>query len=145
MTAKDREPGAELDQVRVVRDVGARGAEMNHAAGRRCRVGERVHVRHHVVAETLLVRGHGLEIDVVQVGPHVIDRGLRHVGAQGALGFGEGEPHPPPEPVPRLGRPQRRHLRRRVAFSQRRGVARVTLRRYRAVGRRAHCMLKSVV
>ena len=65
--AQQPEPALHLDQVGVVGDVRARRAEVDHAARRRRRLAERVHVRHHVVPEAPLVLGDLREVDVVEV------------------------------------------------------------------------------
>jgi hypothetical protein len=101
---------------------------------RRRRVAERVHVRHHVVAESPLVRRDLLEVDVVEMGLHLRDRlvGDRH--AEALLGLGEREPEAPPQPVPHLRRPQLEHRPGGVALGERRRIAIV----------RRHRMKKSV-
>ena len=59
---------AHQDQVGVVGDVAARGAQVNDRPGSGAQVAVGVHVGHHVVPQLLLVSGGGGEIDVVDVG-----------------------------------------------------------------------------
>ena len=137
-TTEDLESRPKLDQVGVIGDVGARRTQVDDPPGGRRDISEGVHVRHDVVAKPLLVAGDGREVDVVEVSAHVVDRGLRHVGSQRALRFGEREPDPAPPSVPRLGRPERHHLGRRVSLGQWGGVARLAVCRRRAARWRAH-------
>ena len=67
LPAQDGQSGAELDQVGVVGDIGARRAEMNHAPRGGRGICEGVHMRHDVVPEPLLVSRHRLEIDIVEM------------------------------------------------------------------------------
>lgn len=46
---------------------------MNDARSLRTAVAERVHVSHHVVPQALLLRSRHLEVNVAQVGPHLLD------------------------------------------------------------------------
>ena len=92
-------------------------------------VAERVHVRHHVVAEAALVHGHRLEVDVVEVRAHLRERFVRNGHAEPLLRLREREPEPAPEPVPHLRRPQLQHRLRGVALGERRRVA--VVRRHR--------------
>ena len=72
--AQQLEPAPHEDQVGVVGDVRARRAEVDERLRRRRDVAERVDVRHHVVAEAPLVRGDGVEVDVVEVRAHLRER-----------------------------------------------------------------------
>jgi len=108
-----------LDQVAVVRDERAGGAEVNDATRRRRRLSEGVHVRHHVVAESLLVFCDLREMDVVEMQLHLGDGFRRNVHAEVALGLREREPQTPPEPVPCLRRPKREHRCRGVTLGER--------------------------
>ena len=81
----ERQALAHLDEVRVVRDVGRRGAPVDDAARRGRRRAEDAHVGHDVVPRRLLFLRRRLEIDV------------REVARASARG-------PPPE----IGRPSRR-------------------------------------
>jgi hypothetical protein len=74
-----------------------------------------VDVGHHVVAEPLLVAPHRVQVDVVQVGAHLSERGIGNVEAEALLLLGQGEPQAAPDAGPLLGTPQALHHGRRVA------------------------------
>ncbi len=134
LAAQQIEAAPHEDEVGVVGHERAGRAEMDELPGRRGHVAECVDVRHHVMTVAPLVGGHGLEIDVVEVGPHLGDRlgGDRH--AERLLRLGQGQPEPAPEAVARIRSPQLQHRPRCVAFGQRRGV----------LIRRGHRISKSV-
>src|SRR5687767_3550229 len=62
------------NQVRVVRDVGTRRAEMYERLCRGCGVTESVKVGHHVVTEASFVCSDRVEIDTVESSAHLLDR-----------------------------------------------------------------------
>ena len=84
------------DQVGVVGDVGARRAQMNERPRRRRLLAQMVDVRHHVVADPLLVLRRTLQVGVVQVGAQLRERLLRDIEAELALGLHQRQPEPPP-------------------------------------------------
>ena len=65
------QPVAHDDQVGVVGDERAGGAEVEERPRGRRLVAEGVDVGHHVVPEAALVAGRGGEVGVVEVGPHL--------------------------------------------------------------------------
>ena len=76
---RGREPErlAHEQRVGVVGDVAGRRAEVDHAARRGRGVAVGVDVRHHVVAEALLVARGRLEVDVAHRVPQRVDLGFR--------------------------------------------------------------------
>ncbi|MPN60940.1 hypothetical protein SDC9_208673 [bioreactor metagenome] len=64
---------AHLDKFGVVGDVAAGGAEVNDRHRLGAERAEHMDMAHHIVPELLLLGGGGLEIDVVEVGPHLIE------------------------------------------------------------------------
>ena len=70
------EPFAHQDEVGVVGDVRARRAEVDEGARRRGLLAQVVDVRHHVVADPLLVLRDTLEIGVVQMRAQLRERAL---------------------------------------------------------------------
>ena len=90
------------------------------AAGRD--VAERVDVRHHVVPEATLVRGDGVEVDVVEVRAHLRDRLVGNRHAELLLGLGEREPERRQSPWRVRGDQSSSIASRRVALGERRGV-----------------------
>ncbi len=94
-----------------------------NAARRRRRLAERVHVRHHIVAEAPFELARGLEVDVVEMRAHLRQPFVGDGGdAELSLRLGEREPQPAPERVAPLRRPERDHRARGVAFGERRRV-----------------------
>ena len=86
------QPFAQQQQIGVVGHVAACGAQVDDRHGRGAGVAVGVDVGHHVVAEFPLVAGRGLKVDVVHVGPKLVD----------LLG---GDRPGPVRPRPRPGRP----------------------------------------
>ena len=113
------EPTAHLDQIGIIRDEGARRAEMDHAASRRRRVAEQMDMRHHVMAKTPFILRRLGEINVVEMFPHVRYRGGGDIDAQFPFGLRKRQPEAAPESMPRLRRPERDHRRRGVALGER--------------------------
>ncbi len=134
LRAQQLEAAAHQQEVGVVGDVRARGAEMNERARRRRHIAERMNVGHDVVAEAALVLGHALEVEVVEVGAHLGDRLVGDLHPERSLGLGQREPQRPPERMPRLWRPDLQHRARRIALGERRRVPRAI----------RHRMMKSV-
>ena len=130
---QEPEPVAHDQQVGVVGDERAGGAEVQERPGRGRLLAEGVHVRHHVVPEAALVPGRGGEIGVVQVGPHLGQRLLGNGEAQLALRFRQGQPEPAPQADAVRLAPERLHRGRGVAGAQRRAPAVVAHRKTRSV------------
>jgi hypothetical protein len=124
---------AHHDQIGVVGDERAGGAEVEEGSGRGRLVGEGVHVGHHVVPETPLVAGGRGEVGVVQVGAHLRQRLVGDGQPELPLRFGQGQPQPPPQSDAVRLAPQQLHRGRRVAGAQRRGPALVAHRNTRSV------------
>ena len=112
---QDLHPLPHQQEIGVVRDVGARGAEVQERPRRRRLLAQEMDVRHHVVAQALLVLRRAVEIRVVEVGAQL---------AQGVVGDGEpqlllalhqGEPQATPQTDAASLAPQRLHRRRGVA------------------------------
>jgi hypothetical protein len=61
---------------------------MNERLGGRRDFAERMHVRHHVVAKASLIRSDCIEVDIVEVLAHLIDRFDRNGNSEIALSFG---------------------------------------------------------
>ena len=119
---QQRHPLPHLEKIAVVGDEAARGAEVDDAAGRGGAVPEGVDVRHHIVLEARLVAGDGVEVDVVEVRPHLGERLVGNGHAKRLLRLREGEPETAPEAVTGLWAPEREHRRGGVAFGERRAV-----------------------
>ena len=77
-----------------------------------------VHVRHHVVAQLLLQRGHAVPVEGVAVLLELFDLRLGHREAELLLGRGEADPEVPPRAVPGARREQASHVLARVAFDE---------------------------
>jgi hypothetical protein len=105
----EAEAVAHHQQVGVVGDEGAGGAEVDHLARRLGLVAEGVHVRHDVVAKAALVLRRDLEVGVVEVRAHGHQRRLGDVDAQLPLALGQGEPQAAPQADAVLLPPQRLH------------------------------------
>ena len=114
---------AHQQQIGVVGDVRAGGAEVQVAPRRRRLLAQVVDVGHDVVTQTLLVLGGAVEIGVVQMGAELLERGRRNVQPQLALRLHQGEPQPAPQPDAPALAPQRLHRGRGVARRERRDVA----------------------
>ena len=95
-----REPVAHEDQVGVVGDERAGGAEVDERPRRRRLVAEGVDVRHHVVPEPALVRAAAAR-STSSRWARIWASASSGIGeAELALGLGEREPEPAPEPDP---------------------------------------------
>ena len=134
LPAQELEAAPHQDQIGVVGDESTRRAIVNEGARGRGNIGEGVDVRHHIVSEPTLVRAHDVEVDVVDVRPHLGERVIGDRYAELLLRFGECEPELSPKRVAHPRRPQLEHGPRRVALGKRRRVP---------VGR-AHRIAKSV-
>ena len=127
------QPFAHDDEVGVVGDERAGGAEVQVRPRGRRLVAEGVDVGHDVVAEAALVARGGSEVGVVQVGPHLRQRLVGDVEPQLALGLGQRQPEPAPEADPVRLAPEGLHRRRGVAGAERRAPAVVGHRNTRSV------------
>ena len=65
---------------------------MDDARGLRADVAERADVRHHVVAQPVLILGGAVEIDIVEMRAHFLELLVRDGQAQLLLALGEREP-----------------------------------------------------
>src|SRR5690625_4788435 len=87
-----------LYQLSVVGHEGARRSEVDHTArlGRDLTI--EMDMRHHIVAESPLELCRPLEIDLIPVAPHRLDRLLRDRQPELPLCLGERDPEPTPRP-----------------------------------------------
>ena len=109
-------------EVGVVGDVRAGGAEVEEGPRGGSLLAEVMDVRHHVMAQPLLMLGGALQVHVVQVGAQLRERLIGNVEAELLLRLHQREPQAPPQPdAPPLA-PQRLHRRRGVALRQGRVV-----------------------
>ena len=108
------------EHVGVVGDERAGGAEVEVRPRRRSLFAERVHVRHHVVAEPLFECGSGVEVGVVEMRAHRVESRTGDGHPELLLGLGEREPDPAPLTDPMRLAPQALHRRRCVARGERR-------------------------
>ena len=90
------QPLAHDQEVGVVGDVGARGAEVQVGPGGRRLVAQRVDVGHHIVPQAFLVLHRPVEVDVVEVGAHLGGGIGRDREPELLFGFQQGEPEPAP-------------------------------------------------
>jgi hypothetical protein len=123
LAAKQFHAPAHENQVRVVRDVGARCPVVDEAARRGSNVAERMDVRHHVMPKPTLVGRDHIEIDVVEVRPHLRDRLVGNRNTELLFRFGEREPQLPPQTMSLCRRPELQHRFRCVSLGERRRVA----------------------
>src|ERR1700737_2570645 len=121
-TANQVQSTTHQDEIRIVSDVGAGGTQMDERLCLGCDISKSVHVRHHVVAKALLVLGHRVEVDVVEVRLHLANRLFGNRYAQLTLRFGEREPQSTPQAVTGCRRPKLKHRRRRISLSERRAI-----------------------
>ncbi len=124
---------AHHDEIRVVGDERAGGAEVEEGPGGGRLIGVGVHVRHHVVAVAALVAGRGGEVHVVQVRPKLRDGLIGDRETELALRLREREPEPAPQADAVRLAPETLHGGRRVARAERRGPALVAHRNTRSV------------
>src|SRR5690606_35164858 len=110
-------------QISVVRYESAGGTEVDERLGCGRRVSERVHVCHHIVPEATLVSCYSVEVYVIQMSAHLVDRLERDVDPQLPLRLRERQPEPPPQTVALARRPELEHGPGCVAFSERGGIA----------------------
>jgi hypothetical protein len=115
---------AEHDEVGVVDDVRARGAEVDDRLRPRALLAERVDVRHHVVFEALLEVARVGVVDVVGRRLHLLDLRGGDVEAERLLRLRERDPEPPPRAELEVVREEPEHLHRRVPLRKRRLVDR---------------------
>ena len=113
---------AQNDEVGVVGDKAAGGAQVEVRARRGRLIAEMVDVRHHVVPQAPLVVPHGVEVGVVEVGPQGGQGGLRDGDPEVPFRFRQREPEPPPETRAMPPAPQGLHGGGRIARSERRFV-----------------------
>ena len=81
-------------------------------------ISEEVDVRHDVVAEAALVLGGLLEVECVEVRPHLVERFVRYRDAQLRLRLCEGEPESAPRAEASRGGEDSLHLLRCVAIGE---------------------------
>src|SRR6266550_3344262 len=122
-TAQEIESAPHQDEIGVVGYVRAGCTKMDERLRGRRDVSKCVHVRHHVVAQSLFVRGNDLKIDVVEMCPHLANCFVWNRHAELALRLGQSEPEPAPETVTLGGRPQFEHRLRRVSLGERRVIS----------------------
>ena len=122
------------DQIGVVGDERAGGAEVEERPGRGRLVAEGVHVRHDVVAEPPLVRARPRRGRRRRGGPASAASASSGIGeAELALGLRQREPEPAPEPDAVRLAPEPLHRGRGVARAERRAPAIVAHRNTRSV------------
>jgi hypothetical protein len=124
---------ADDQQVGVVGDERAGGAEMDEGASRRRLVSKGMDVRHDVVPELLLVRGRDREVGVVEMRAHRFECRFGNRESQLPLGLGECEPETAPEPDAVRGAPQLLHRGGGVALTEGRLPAIAAHRKARSV------------
>ena len=122
----DAQRVAHDDQVGVVNDKCAGGAQVQNAAGARGDLSPSVHVGHHVVAQALLVPGGGGEINFLQGSFQFGDLAGRDLQARAPLRLGQGQPQATPGQNPTAGAEQLAYPPRGVSRDQRRFVEFVT-------------------
>ena len=129
----EAEAFADDQQVGVVGDEGAGGAEVEEGPGRGRLVAEGVDVGHHVVAEPPLVLGGRGQVGVVEMGAHLRQRRVRDVEPQLPLRLGQRQPEPAPEADAVRLAPEPLHGGRGVAGAERGTPAVVGHRNTRSV------------
>jgi hypothetical protein len=87
---------AVLQQLAVVRDVCAGGAQVDDAVRLGRDIAVVMNMGHHVVTETLLVRGRRIQVDVLDVRAHLVQCARGNVQSELLLGFSECDPQPAP-------------------------------------------------
>ena len=92
LAADELERCAHLQKVGVVIHIAARCAEMDDARGLRAGIAERTDVRHHVVAQAVLIFGGTVKIDIVEMRAHFLQLLIRNGQPQLLLTLGEREP-----------------------------------------------------
>ena len=110
---------AHLDELGVVGDEAAGGAEVDDRFGFGTLRAEYVDMAHHVVAQFRFFGRGGFEIDVVQMRPHLIELFVGDGQAEFLFGFGQREPQPPPGGMFPLRRPVITHFLAGITASQR--------------------------
>ena len=110
---------AHQDQVGVVGDVAARGAQVDDRAGVGANVAVGVDVGHHVVPQFSLVLGRLGEIDIVDMRAQLVDLLFGDRQAQFRFGLGQRYPQAAPGAEFSLSSPQRGHFARSVAADER--------------------------
>ena len=83
---------AHLQKISVVVHIAARRAEMDDARGLRAGVAERADVRHHVMAQPVLILGGAVKIDIVEMRTHFLKLLVGNGQTQLLLALGEREP-----------------------------------------------------
>ena len=117
------EPVPHHHHIGVVGDEGAGGTEVDHRARRRGLLAEGVHVGHHVVPEPLFVLRRLPQVGVVEVRPHLGDRGLGDGEPELPLALGQRQPDAAPEADAVRLAPEALHLGGGVAGAERGTVA----------------------
>ena len=88
---------AQDDDIRVVAHVAAGGAQVDDWPGQGAGIPKGVHMGHHIVAQAGLVAGSGLQVDIIQVLPHLAQLGIGDGQPQLLLAFGQPQPQPAPQ------------------------------------------------
>ena len=117
--ADDLQSFAHLDELGVVGDEAAGGAEVDDRHRFRTKLAEDVNVAHDVVAQFALFGGDLVEVDVVEVLFHCGDLGVGDGQPELLLALREHEPEPPPGGVFELRAPEIAHLLACVTVGQR--------------------------
>ena len=117
--ADDFQSFAHLDELGVVGDEAAGGAEVDDRHRFRTELAEDVNVAHDVVAQFALFGGDLVEVDVVEVLFHCGDLGVGDGQPELLLALREHEPEPPPSGVFELRTPEIAHLLACVTVGQR--------------------------
>ena len=117
------EPLPHHHDIGVVGHEGAGGAQVDHRLGVGRLVAEVVHVRHHVVAEALLIHRRLVQVRIVQVQTHLRDRRIGDRESELLFAFGQRQPDPAPEADAVRLAPETLHLEGGVAGAERGTVA----------------------
>jgi hypothetical protein len=120
---QDLQRFAHQQQVGVVRDIRARGAEMQVRARGGRLIGEMMDVRHHIVPQPLLVIRGAVQVRVVEVRRDLPDRGVGDVEPELPLRLEQRQPQPAPQADAPAVAPQILHRGRGIARRERRRPA----------------------
>src|SRR5689334_7719316 len=119
LRAQQLQAAPDEDEIGIICDVSARCAEMNERLGDGRNVTECSDVRHDVVTQLPLVPGNDAEVDIVEVGAHLLDCLVRYLYSEVSFAFGEGKPQAAPLPITSARRPELQHRARRVTLRER--------------------------
>src|SRR5690606_37878285 len=106
------------DQVGVVGNEAAGGAEMDDRLGSLGEFSVVVNMRHHVMAQLLLQVGNPIPIEGVAMRTQFVDLLLRYRKAEPMLGIREADPQVAPRRVARAWREQASHVLARISFDE---------------------------